>query len=95
MTGRKTCLSVSVQLVRQGVVGPNTLTVGRLRMVCNLVSQYVTHDLYSALFAKYEYVLFCCDRFPPVPSFDTVHSQPPVSSSSVTADSATRYAAYR
>ena len=27
-------------------------------MACNLVSQYVPHDLYSALFAKYEYELF-------------------------------------
>ncbi len=33
------------------------LAVGRLRMACNLVSQYVPHDLYSALIAKYEYVL--------------------------------------
>ena len=33
--------------------------VGRLRMACNLVSQYVPHDLYSALIAKYEYVFFC------------------------------------
>lgn len=34
-----------------------TLIVGRLRMACNLVSQYVTPDLNSALIAKYEYVL--------------------------------------
>jgi ribonuclease H2 subunit B len=34
-------------------------------MACNLVSQYVTHDLYSALIAKYEYVLFCSDGVPP------------------------------
>ena len=32
------------------------LAVGRLRMACNLVSQYVTRDVYTALIAKYEYV---------------------------------------
>lgn len=32
------------------------LELGRLRMACNLVSQYVTHDLYSALIAKYDFI---------------------------------------
>jgi len=32
------------------------LAVGRIRAACNLVSQYVSNDLYSALVAKYEYV---------------------------------------
>ena len=41
-------------------------------MACNLVSQYVTHELYSALIAKYEYVLFCSDGFPPVPYFANI-----------------------
>jgi ribonuclease H2 subunit B len=47
-------------LVRQGcsraIPKLTLVTVGRLRMACNLVSQYVAHDLYSALIAKYEYV---------------------------------------
>jgi ribonuclease H2 subunit B len=30
--------------------------VGHIRAACNLISQYVTQDLYSALTAKYEYV---------------------------------------
>ena len=38
------------------------LAVGRLRMACDLVSQYVTRDLHSALTAKYEYV--CSARSP-------------------------------
>jgi len=31
------------------------LELGRLRMACNLVSQYITQDLYSALIAKYDF----------------------------------------
>ncbi|KAH9992609.1 ribonuclease H2, subunit B [Russula vinacea] len=33
----------------------NLLELGRLRMACNLVSQYVTRDVYSALIAKYDF----------------------------------------
>ncbi|KAI9450522.1 ribonuclease H2, subunit B [Russula earlei] len=31
------------------------LELGRIRAACNLVSQYVAHDLYSALIAKYDF----------------------------------------
>ncbi|KAH9978613.1 ribonuclease H2, subunit B [Lactifluus volemus] len=31
------------------------LELGRIRSACNLVSQYVTHDLYIALVAKYDF----------------------------------------
>ncbi|KAF8482899.1 ribonuclease H2, subunit B [Russula ochroleuca] len=33
----------------------NLLELGRLRMACNLVSQYVTRDVYAALIAKYDF----------------------------------------
>ncbi|KAH9979172.1 ribonuclease H2, subunit B [Russula compacta] len=35
----------------------NLLELGRIKAACNLVSQYVTHDLYSALVAKYDFTL--------------------------------------
>jgi hypothetical protein len=57
MTERKTCSDVGIQL--NNVASRLTayyLAVGRIRAACNLVSQYISHDLYSALIAKYECV---------------------------------------